>query len=84
MSFETYLVPVSIDGGYRYDLRKTGKSVGITSLSVGITSLEKGMWVAIPYLSNGEPDLANVKSFKRLAGAEYYLLALMFDNEDYY
>lgn len=77
MSFETYLVPVSIDGGYRYDLRKTGKSVGITSL-------EKGMWVAIPYLSNGEPDLVNVKTFKRLAGAEYYLLALMFDNEDYY
>jgi hypothetical protein len=77
MSFENYLVPVSIDGGYRYDLRKTGKGVGIISL-------ENGMWVAIPYLPDGEPDLTNVKTFKRLGGAEYYLLALVFDSDNFF
>jgi hypothetical protein len=86
MSFENYLVPVSIDKGYRYDLRKTG-------LSVGTATLEKSMWVATPYhprsneslgLISGQPDLANVKTFKRLAGAEYYLLALVFEGDDYY
>lgn len=78
MSFENYLVPVSIDGGYRYDLRKTG-------LSVGTAMLKKSMWDATPYHPrSGEPDLANVKTFKRLAGAEYYLLAVVFDGDDYF
>ena len=51
------------------------------------------MWVATPYhprsneslgLISGQPDLANVKTFKRLAGAEYYLLAIVFDGDDYF
>jgi len=78
MSFENYLVPVSIDDGYRYDLRKTG-------LTVGVATLDDGLWVATPCdPKSGEFDTANAKSFKRLAGAEYYLLAIVFDGDDYY
>ena len=78
MCFETYLVPVSIDDGYRYDLRKTGRMVGTAML-------DDGLWIANPCdPKSGEFDTAKAKSFKRLAGAEYYLLALVLDGDDYY
>jgi hypothetical protein len=81
MSFENYLAPVSIEDGYRYDLRKTGRMVGTAML-------EDGLWVATPYEQirdcHVKPVPEKTMTFKRLGAAEYYLLALVFDGDDYY
>ena len=81
MSFENYIVPVSIEDGYRYDLRKTGRVVGTAML-------DDGLWIATPYRQIRDCHVKAVPektmAFKRLQAAEYYLLALVFDGDDYF
>jgi hypothetical protein len=81
MNFENYLVPVSIEDGYRYDLRKTGRMVGTAML-------EDGLWVVTPYEQirdcHVKPVPEMTMTFKWLRAAEYYLLALVSDGDDYF
>jgi hypothetical protein len=82
MNFDNYIVPVSIEDGYRYDLRKTGRMVGTALLDDG------RLWIATPYEQirdcHVKPVPEKAMTFKRLEAAEYYLLALVMDGDGIY
>ena len=70
MSFEEYMTPVSIPEGYAYYLSNGD--------IFGEARLISDDWVAMPY-EGGSVNRDKSMTFRRLAAAETYLLALFYD-----